>query len=159
MDFPPMTTLQARAQISTELIAIVGEVWDSFLLGDLESLPIAVDQASELVTCANVCLTGAWTGVLMVECDPDVAMRLSCVLLGLDMGAATEVDIADTLGEIANVVGGNLKNVLPGPTSMSLPVVSRSMSPSLVKDAAEICNVAFSWDGLGLRVIVWSAQG
>jgi chemotaxis protein CheX len=97
--------------------------------------------------------------VLMVECQPEVAIKLSCSLLGMEPGEASDADIADTLGEIANVIGGNLKNVLPGPTLMSLPVVARSMSPSRVKDAVEVCSVAFRWDDLSLRVIVWSAQG
>jgi chemotaxis protein CheX len=154
-----MTTLQVQAQLSTELVAIVGEVWDSFLLGDLETTPPDTIYLPGLATCANVCLSGVWQGVLMVECEAEVAMRLSCTLLGMPLGEATDIDIADTLGEIANVIGGNLKNVLPGPTLMSLPVVARSMSPSLVKDAAQICSVGFRWDGLALRVIVWSSQG
>jgi chemotaxis protein CheX len=95
----------------------------------------------------------------MVECEAAVAVKLSCVLLGIEQGEASEADIADTLGEIVNVIGGNLKNVLPGPTLMSLPVVARSLSPSRVKDAVEVCSVAFRWDELALRVIVWSAQG
>ena len=153
-----MTTLQAQSQLSTELVAIVGEVWDSFMLGDLEALPEA-PHIPGLVTCANVCLSGVWQGVLMVECEPEVALKLSCALLGMEAGEASEIDVADTLGEIANVIGGNLKNVLPAPTVMSLPVVARSMSPSRVKDAVEVCSVAFRWDDAAIRVIVWSAQG
>jgi chemotaxis protein CheX len=151
-------TLQAQMQLSTELVAIVGEVWDSFMLGEVDAV-LDAEHVPGLVTSANVCLSGTWTGVLMVECDPAVALKLSCALLGLDDGAASEGDIADTLGEIANVIGGNLKNVLPTPTVMSLPVVARSMSPSRVKDAVEVCSVAFSWDDSSIRVIVWSAQG
>jgi chemotaxis protein CheX len=151
-----MTTLHAHPELSTELVSIVAEVWESFMLGDLEVRPLE-PAASGLVTCATVCLSGAWEGVLMVECDAEVAMALSCTLLGVDPGEASELDVADTLGEIANVVGGNLKNVLPGPTLLSLPVVARSMSPSFVKDAHEVSNVAFGWDGGSLRVIVWSA--
>ena len=154
-----MTTMQAQGQLSTELVTIMAEVWDSFLLGGLETLPLETPNLPALVTCANVCLSGVWQGVLMVECDPAVAMKLSCALLGMEPGEATDVDIADTLGEIANVIGGNLKNVLPSPTVMSLPVVARSMSPSLVKDAVEVCSVGFRWEDAGIRVIVWSAQG
>lgn len=153
-----MTTMQAQGQLSTALIAIVGDVWESFLLGDVEALPLDTEHVPGLVTCANVCLSGVWQGVLMVECPPEVASRLSGALLGMDPAEAGEADIADTLGEIANVIGGNLKNVLPSPTVMSLPVVARSMSPSRVKDAVEISSVAFSWEGSPLRVIVWSAQ-
>jgi len=32
-------------------------------------------------------------------------------------------DISDGLGELANIVGGNLKLVLPGPCALSLPWV------------------------------------
>ncbi len=157
-DFP-MTTLMAQSQLASELVAIVGEVWDSFLLGDVETLPAEMTPLPGLVTCAAVCLSGVWQGVLMVECSPEAALKLSCGLLGIEASEASEIDVADSLGEIANVIGGNLKNVLPAPTVMSLPVVARSMSPSLVKDAVEVCSVAFRWDEALLRVIVWSAQG
>ncbi|BEP14272.1 hypothetical protein acdb102_25830 [Acidothermaceae bacterium B102] len=151
-----MTTFDVEPRLSTDLVAIVTDVWGSFLLGELEEH----DQpaAAGLVACASVCLSGAWEGVLMVECEPPTAALLSATLLGLEPGETSDLDVADTLGELANVIGGNLKNVLPGPTLMSLPVVARSMSPTLVKDAFEACNVGFRWDSQPIRVIVWSAR-
>lgn len=151
-----MTTIDGELRLSTDLVAIVTDVWGSFLLGDLEVHPQPL--APGLVVCASVCLSGAWEGVLMVECEPGTAALLSATLLGLEPAQISDLDVADTLGELANVIGGNLKNLLPGPTLMSLPVVARSMSPTLVKDAWEACNVCFRWAGQGLRVIVWSAR-
>jgi chemotaxis protein CheX len=152
-----MTTLQAQGQLSDEIVAIVGDVWEAFLLGDVAPELDQPHREPALVTCANVCLSGAWTGVLMLECPPDVAALLSAALLGLSSGEPSESDVADTLGELANVIGGNLKNVLPGPTMLSLPVVSRALTPTRVKDAVEVCTVGFRWAGGLLRVIVWRA--
>jgi chemotaxis protein CheX len=151
-----MTTFDVELRLATDLVSIVTDVWDSFLLGGLEVH--AQPLAAGLVACASVCLSGAWEGVLMVECEPATAALLSGTLLGLEPEETTDLDVADTLGEVANVIGGNLKNLLPGPTLMSLPVVARSMSPTLVKDAFEACNLCFQWNGQGLRVIVWSAS-
>ena len=41
-----------------------------------------------------------------------------------------EEDVADALGELANVVGGNVKAVLPGPSVLGLPEVGTAPNPA-----------------------------
>jgi chemotaxis protein CheX len=145
-------------QLVSDLAAIASDVWEAFVLGDVEVRPAPLAESGP-VTCASVCLSGAWVGVVMVQSGPEAADLLSSTLLGLEPGEAVEADIADTLGEIANVIGGNLKSALPGPTLLSLPVVTTGSSPALVKDAVEACSVGLHWSGHVLRVVVWSARG
>jgi len=150
-----MDTLEG--QLAADLASIVSDVWEAFMLGEVEVRPAPVGAPGPL-TCASVCLSGAWEGVVMVESGPEAADLLSATLLGLEPGQALEADIADTLGEIANVVGGNLKSALPGPTLLSLPVVTTGSSPATVKDAVQACSVGLHWAGHALRVVVWSAR-
>lgn len=144
-------------QLASDLAAIVSDVWEAFMLGEVEVRPAPVGEAGQL-TCASVCLSGAWEGVVMVESGAEAADVLSSTLLGLQPGEAVDADIADTLGEIANVVGGNLKSALPGPTLLSLPVVTTGSSPAVVKNAVEVCSIGLHWSGHALRVVVWSAR-
>ncbi len=150
-----MDTLEA--QLASDLAAIVSDVWEAFMLGEVEVRPDVAGQEGPL-TCASVCLSGAWEGVVMIESGPAAADLLCATLLGMELGEAVEADIADTLGEMANVVGGNLKSVLPGPTLLSLPVVTSSSSPALVKDAVEVCSAGLHWSGQALRVVVCNAR-
>jgi chemotaxis protein CheX len=61
----------------------------------------------------------------VVATGRDTADRIARVLLA--MGPAEPVaveDLRDAFGEIANVIGGNLKGLMPGLSALSLPVVS-----------------------------------
>ncbi len=150
-------TAELTATFGPTIAAMVVDVWESFLL---EPPVLVSDDAAPLptlVTAASVSLTGAWEGVLMVECPAELAAQLSCAMLGMEDGEASDLDVADTMGEVANVLGGNLKNVLPIPTRITLPVVAHSMSPSIVKDGQQLCRLAFSWSGGPLQVVVWGA--
>ncbi|HVD28484.1 MAG TPA: chemotaxis protein CheX [Mycobacteriales bacterium] len=38
--------------------------------------------------------------------------------------ALTDDEVADALGELTNMIGGNLKSLLPGPSRLSMPAVT-----------------------------------
>ena len=63
-------------------------------------------------------------------------------------------DIEDGLGELANVVGGNVKAVLPGPSVLGLPEVGSA--PAAGSDA---CRVDLLWRGQSLTISVQGSAG
>jgi hypothetical protein len=65
--------------------------------------------------------TGAWSGYLVLRCDPGFARACAAILLEDD--ACGDDAICDALGELTSMVAGNLKAVLPAPTQLSLPCV------------------------------------
>jgi chemotaxis protein CheX len=150
-------TVELTASLAPSIAAMVVDVWESFLLEPPELVSTDALGLPNLVTSGSVSLTGAWEGVLFLECPPELAAQLSCAMLGMEDGEATDEDVADTMGEVANVLGGNLKNVLPGPTRITLPVVSHTTSHAVVKDGRQLCRLAFTWAGGPLQVIVWGA--
>ncbi len=67
-------------------------------------------------------LTGDWTGTIVLECERSLACRLASRFLSAPF---TEVDdvVRDVMGELANMVGGNVKCVLAGGIRLSMPCV------------------------------------
>ena len=65
-------------------------------------------------------------------------------------------DVDDALGELANVVGGNVKAVLPGPSVLGLPEVGAAPEPG---HPADICRVDLLWRGQPLTISVQGAAG
>jgi chemotaxis protein CheX len=51
------------------------------------------------------------------------ARNAAGALLGIDLGDVTGEDVTDALGELANIIGGNVKSLMPDPSALSLPVV------------------------------------
>jgi len=76
-------------------------------------------------------------------------------MLGLvDSAAGTpDEDVADAVGELVNMIGGNVKSLMPGPSVLSLPVVAagRVARPS---DSVEACRLDATWAGSPLVVSV-----
>jgi len=56
-------------------------------------------------------LAGTYTGILSVHCPQTLAMKITANMLGMDVTEMNE-DVSDALGEIANMLGGYVKQVL-----------------------------------------------
>ena len=82
-------------------------------------------------TCANtdrvraiVRMTSQWTGAVLVECGPEAARRFTGRFLSMSPPESVNDLVHDVLGELANMIGGNLKCVLKGGMRLSMPQVS-----------------------------------
>jgi chemotaxis protein CheX len=85
-----------------------------------ESAPCPSDGVLALVG-----LAGAWAGSGTFSCSADMACKLSGQLLMSEYSAVDE-DVLDAIGEIANMVIGNVKTGLEenlGPMGLSIPTV------------------------------------
>ena len=72
---------------------------------------------------AAIDIGGAWTGRVFVECTEIVARRLGVGFLGIPEEELEAEDLQDAMAEVANVVAGQIKQLLPQPATMSLPFV------------------------------------
>lgn len=71
----------------------------------------------------RVRITGSWEGALTLACTGPLARRAAGALFDMPPGEVTDGDVADALGEITNVMSGNVKALLPAPSRLSLPDV------------------------------------
>src|SRR3954470_23469432 len=106
--------------------SIAGEAWVALVGEDEVLVPLPGELPAETVS-AWVDVVGPWTGSVVLTTGRQTAADLSRALLGQ---AAPELldheDVADAFGEIANVVGGNVKAALPGPSTLGLPQVGEA---------------------------------
>jgi chemotaxis protein CheX len=126
--------------------ALVGE--DEFLLPTPGELP--ADVVSSWVD-----VVGPWTGSVVLTTGRETAAGLTRALLGDHAPEELEdEDVADAFGEIANVVGGNVKAALPGTSALSLPGVGEAPA---VRNPADLCRVDVLWRGEPLSISVQGA--
>lgn len=155
-----MSTLSEDAYVVTteDLEAITTEVWTAYLLHDGEPmLPVAArDDEQQDVVHASVGVHGAWSGQVVLEIAPQAAELVARAMLGLDdVGPA---DVGDAVGELVNMVGGNVKSVMPSPSTLGLPmVVQGRVTRSAAYEAVEVCSTDLGWAGQTVRVSVWAS--
>ncbi len=109
----------------TYIREITQSVWSTMLGMPLEERWGALDakQPSPGVT-SWVCITGSWCGAITIECSSAAARRAAGAMFGMAPEEASPEEVHDAMGEVANIIGGNLKGLLQGPVSLSLPTVS-----------------------------------
>ena len=130
---------------------VVEEVWSSFLGAEEPLLPAAPAELS-VGWSAAVTVSGEWHGMVSVELPTGLAEEVTRRMLAVD--ETFDEDVADAVGELVNMIGGNVKSLMPGPSVLSLPVVAagRVARPS---DVVEVCRLDASWAGTPLLVSVY----
>jgi chemotaxis protein CheX len=134
----------------TDVQMVIEEVWTSFL-GSEEPLVVGIPGDVETGWSAAVTVTGEWEGMVSVELPTATAEEVCRRMLGVD--ETQDEDVADAVGELVNMIGGNVKSLMPGPSTLSLPVVAagRVARPS---EAVEVCRIDGWWCAAPLRVSV-----
>jgi chemotaxis protein CheX len=72
---------------------------------------------------AAVHLSGDWNGVVFLECGREQAYHFTWRFLSADPAKIVEEDVRDVLGELANMLAGNLKSALTPGVVLSMPSV------------------------------------
>ncbi|WP_300682345.1 chemotaxis protein CheX [Nocardioides sp.] len=138
---------------------VVAQVWSSFLGEDHPLLPTYVEVGTpfdaEQAWSAAVSTTGGWDATVTVELSADLAYVVTRVMMALptDVESVDDADVADAVGELVNMIGGNIKSLMPGPSVLSLPAVAagRAAHPS---GSTEISRYDGLWRGQPVRVSV-----
>ena len=105
---------------------VVEDTWAALL--DLAVQPIGAGApdptgASPATVTATVGVEGAWSGRAQVSCSRRLALMFAATMLGLRPDQVDEGALTDAIGELANVVTGNLKSLLPVTCRLALPHV------------------------------------
>lgn len=146
--------------LEEEIVQVANTVWESVLGVQLDrrtDLP----SPPERVVSGSVQFSGAWEGAITIETSSEFARRAAATMFGVDLEAASVADTQDAIGELANMTGGNVKSLLPGPCHLSLPTVVEGNDLSTRFPGGElVTSVAFDCHGstLVVRLIKKSEQ-
>ena len=134
--------------------SIAQEAW-SALVGEDEFLVPLPGDLPENAISSWVDVRGPWNGTVVITTGRSTAEQLSRELLKEHAPPVLDQeDIEDGLGELANVVGGNVKAVLPGPSALGLPEVG-----SAPATGPDTCRVDLLWRGQSLTISVQGSAG
>lgn len=103
-----MTT--AKLDFSKALITGAKDVFSTMLMVDLVDKKVIVNQrmAIDSNLTSMLGLGGGLRGVLAIHCPAVTAQRITGIFLDMEIDDLNE-DVKDAIGEIANMVAGNLK--------------------------------------------------
>jgi len=103
----------------------VSEVWSSMLGMEVQpSMEEITMGGGEKFLTACIQITGDWEGSVTVDCIGSLATLAAAAMFETAPEETEMEDIQDAMGELANMLGGNIKTLLPGKCSLSLPSVT-----------------------------------
>ena len=149
------------AAVSPEQITeIAQEVWESFLSMSLLPHPLGPDapalEGQTVIGCVHV--SGEWTGSVFLSCHVEVAAAAAEAMFAADPGSLSTDEISDALGELTNMVGGNIKSLLPEPSQLSIPSVTAGTNSHVFVPAARpALEVPLRCGEAVVRVTLWQA--
>lgn len=107
--------------LDRELIQILEGVFQT-VLGSTPRAATSVGVPSHPLT-ASISFEGAFRGELKLTCSRSLATAVAASMFKRASDDTGAEDLRDALAELVNIVGGNLKAVLPSPCRLSLPAV------------------------------------
>jgi chemotaxis protein CheX len=155
-----MTTTGADASAVTaeQITEIAQEVWESFLGLTLLPHPLGADAPAitgrHMTGC--VAVSGEWNGSVFLACDGDLAAAAAEAMFAAEPGSLSSDEVSDALGELTNMIGGNIKSLLPAPSRLSVPSVAEGESYTVrVPGARLLEQVVLVCSAGPLHIALW----
>ena len=75
-------------------------------------------------------------------------------MFSIEKGKVTDDEINDALSEMINIIGGNLKSLLPQPSQLSIPIVDKDEVPLGFPFTEQVAQVVFECLGSKFMVTI-----
>jgi chemotaxis protein CheX len=137
-----------QVEVSAESVSqIVESIFATMMDLNVVQTEMPWHSAGDRVT-ASVFLDGEWNGAVSFECNHDQACLFAGQLLSTDPPEVMDDSVRDVLGELANMIGGNVKSAMAPGARLSMPVVVDGSQYGLRICGAEVQErLAFSFAG------------
>jgi CheY-specific phosphatase CheX len=105
----------------------------------------------------TVHISGSWQGSVVVECPEKFGRLVAAAMFGNEPDAVEDDEIVDVVGELANMTGGNVKALLEGEATLSLPTVVRGADFRVIVPGTHLTrSLAYECSGHVFQVRVLS---
>ena len=141
---------------------VIEQIAQSVFATMLELELVRVDAAalpeSDLLLAA-VHIVGQWTGSVVLALSQPVAVSAAARMLRMPEDDVVEADKKDVASELANMIGGNLKSLLPSPSFLSLPTIVSGRDFGLqVRDAESLDDVVLACEAGPIQVMLFAKR-
>ena len=143
---------------SAALAEITETVFQSMLGFPIDLSASAGAPATPSSLIGAVEIGGAFEGAVTVECSADFARKAAAVMFSIAEADVDSAEMADMLGELTNMIAGNLKALVGGGCQLSLPTVALGAPPKLATEGLCVKSaLPFRSQGQPLRVELLAA--
>ncbi len=132
-------------EMTRYIVDATREVFSTMVMMEVEDCYPLIEPVTQFHCSITgmVGMAGSYTGTLSIHCPDVLAMKITSNMLGMDVEEVGE-DVNDALGEIANMLGGHVKQVLSKgglDLNLSIPTVISGESYTIRSIVNDDCVV------------------
>jgi chemotaxis protein CheX len=156
----PYSSLVRTADRAKVLSELVTQIWDTAVGLPLSPVEDAVDEPDLHTRTAVVHLGGAWRGSVAITAGAPLADECASRMFQMSVAELSSAELQDSWGEMGNMIAGNLKALVHGPTQLSLPTVMEGSTYTFrVPRTHPLNELTYACHGHRLRVTVLRVEG
>lgn len=141
-----------------DLFEILETIWSTqldFELDHDEQPSARTEDSEESLMTGTVQISGGFSGAVHLICGRSVVRAAAARMFSVPEADLSDEDLRDALGELTNMVGGNVKTLLPGSEFISLPTVIEGSNYGVARlDSDVVAETQGSYEGRPLRAVL-----
>ncbi|MCC6510602.1 MAG: chemotaxis protein CheX [Pirellulaceae bacterium] len=138
---------------SEEIFSIAQNVLDTMVkVESTLDLVLAPAHPTHVTGCIQI--IGTWQGAVVLQTTEDFARNAAARMLCLEDDELTAADIQDAMAEITNMIGGNIKSQVPGPSYLLLPSVTTGADNFRLAHAHPVNDITLNVACQPLRILL-----
>jgi chemotaxis protein CheX len=143
-----------------DLADMVDQVWVSYLDPDGHAPLVRLDRPAKTSEVhSSVSITGSWHGHIVYASSTAAARLAAAAFMAMEADEVSQDDVSDVLGELANIVGGNVKAMLPPGCFLSLPqVVMAPAAATVYPSAVQVGELNATWKDEPVSITMWQSR-
>jgi chemotaxis protein CheX len=107
--------------LEEQIIKVTEDVWKRVMGLEIKVADEDVGSAEKELIASFIQIMGSWDGTVILDCDKEFSRLLASLIFNMPKEEVSDEEIWDALGELVNIIAGNLKAHLPQPCYISLP--------------------------------------
>jgi len=145
-----------------DIYQVIESIWSSVLGLDVtrsdEAMASDWEQEAKVIGCVQI--TGDWEGAVMLKCPTELARLAGAIMFGVEIESGTADEAEDALGELTNMIAGNLKALMPGICYLSLPIVVNGLDyRTIIPGSRVLIQVALQCRKKPFKVMLLERDG
>ena len=141
--------------ITDQVLAIAKDVFTAMIDGEEGGIWVWDGAPAQIVDPLHswVDVHGAFPARAAVTAERTTCLDLARALMSMEPDEEVSTDdLVDAFGEVANVVGGNIKSLIPDPGALSLPQVASTLPQPTEPNH----RVELAWRGSPIFISLWT---
>jgi chemotaxis protein CheX len=139
-----------------DIVSIIQNILRLMLELDADPCKCPNDEKRTDQVTGCIQISGAWQGAIVIQSSVNFASTIASRLFGEATENLSEADLRDAFCELANMVGGNIKGLVPGPSFLSIPSVTTGLDFDFrLPNAILLHDIALECDTELLRLMMF----